>query len=85
MFRRKHRELFLFRNAFYNSGEVTEQDDHFTRLMRRGGEVVEWDAIRRLDRQSTSGWKVYQLTQEAVELNNFSKMRVNLMEKVRLV
>ena len=70
--------LYVFRNAYNNSGE----EDHHTRLMQKNGESIAWDQIKQLANQTTHSWRIYRLPQEAVELTNFSKMRVCLMEKV---
>jgi hypothetical protein len=71
---------FCFRNAIENSG--TENNTH-TRLMRLNGEEVIWRHIIDVFKQERRvGWSYTGLTSESVYLDNFSKMRVNLMEKV---
>ena len=67
-----------FRNAYNNSGT----DEDHTRQMTKAGQRIEWSQIKELSKQTTDGWRVYQLPPEAINLNNFSKMRVSLMEKV---
>ena len=50
--------------------------------MTKENEKIEWKQIEELSRQTTDGWRVYRLPSEAIKLNNFSKIRVSLMEKV---
>ena len=74
---------FFFRNALKNSG--MDENIH-TRLMSYQGEQVIWDHViecYKADRRV--GWSLTRLTSEAVFLNNFSKMKVKLMEMVSIV
>ena len=74
---------FFFRNALKNSG--MDENIH-TRLMSYQGEQVIWDHViecNKADRRI--GWSLTRLTSEAVFLNNFSKMKVKLMEMVSIV
>lgn len=51
--------------------------------MLREGERLEWAHVRTIkDEVRGIGWSTSRLTNEAVNLNSFSKMRINLMEKV---
>lgn len=73
----------MFRNAMYNSGANTEEEpDRYTRMMMLNGLPVMWNHLVELTRWRASGWEVFGLSQETVALNNFSKMKVGLMEKV---
>ena len=78
---------FLFRSAVFNSGLNKEKKDdnekpRYTRLMKLDGEDVVWGHIEELAKVKTCGWSVYGITDEALNLNGFTKMKVNLMEKV---
>ena len=51
--------------------------------MRLNGELIIWDHIIEVFKEERRlGWNMCGLTSECVYLDNFSKMRVNLMEKV---
>lgn len=51
--------------------------------MRLDNEPVIWEHIVELFKESRRvSWTTHCLTAEAVYLNSFSKMRINLMEKV---
>ena len=81
----------MFRNCLKNSGHNPEKGEEdkkekqeFTRLMSRNGEEILWQHIEELASESCYGWQTYRLNNECLKLNNFSKMKVSLMEKVCL-
>lgn len=73
----------LYSNAVHKSGE---KENVHTRLMTLDNQQVIWEHIIELFKAERHiGWTDHRLTAEAVYLNSFSKMRINLMEKVRVV
>ena len=73
--------LLVIRSAMNNSGD--EENVH-TRKMVFGEEQIVWSHIIecfKADRRT--GWSMTRLTSDAVFLNNFSKMKIPLMEKAR--
>ena len=79
----KKRDLcFAFRNAILKSGII---ENVHTRHMILDGQEVVWEHIIKLFKEPRRiGWSLHGLTAETVYLNSFSKMRVNLVEKLSL-